>query len=124
MFNLLIYVSRAVYNKLITTALNYTPVVLAHHCPYKSLADGKLYVLQSVNISFWHLRAACRSKGPVQTPKWKTLQKLIMSYFHNVMHLLTQLTDQDMLVMALTETSKLVPYVTGNRKSIKVYLKV
>ena len=47
-----------------------------------------------------------------------------MSYFHNVMHLLTQLTDNEMLVLALTETAKLVPYVTGSRKSVKVYLKV
>lgn len=49
---------------------------------------------------------------------------MILSYFVNVMHLLTQLTDTELLVMALTETAKLVPYVTSSRKSIKVYLKV
>ncbi|GJE99145.1 Noc2 domain-containing protein [Phanerochaete sordida] len=94
----------AVYNKLITTAFKYTPVILAHHCPYKTLPEG-------------------RFKGPTQNHKWKTLQKLILSYFHNVMHLLSQLTDDDILVMALEETAKLVPYVTSSRKAVKVYLK-
>ncbi|KIP01520.1 hypothetical protein PHLGIDRAFT_96910 [Phlebiopsis gigantea 11061_1 CR5-6] len=96
--------SSTVYNKVVTTSLKYTPVVLDHHCPCKILADG-------------------RFKGPTQTPKWKTLQKLILSYFHNVMHLLTQLTDTELLVMALEETAKLVPYVTSSRKAVKVYLK-
>jgi nucleolar complex protein 2 len=34
----------SVYNKLVTTALRYTPIVLAHHAPYKTLDNGKLYV--------------------------------------------------------------------------------
>lgn len=35
---------RSVFNKLIVTALKYTPVVLAQHVPYKEVA-GKLFVL-------------------------------------------------------------------------------
>jgi len=31
-----------VYNKLITTTLKYTPIVLLHHVPYKELANGRL----------------------------------------------------------------------------------
>ncbi|OCH88941.1 Noc2-domain-containing protein [Obba rivulosa] len=96
--------SASVYNKLITTALKYTPVILEHHCPYKKLANGKF-------------------KAPTQTTKWKTLQKLIQSYFHNVMHLLTQLTDNEMLKLALTESAKIVPYITSSRKAVKVHLK-
>ena len=34
--------SSSVYNKLVTTALRYTPVVLEHHCPSRSLPNGKL----------------------------------------------------------------------------------
>jgi nucleolar complex protein 2 len=30
-----------VYNKLVTTAFKFTPVVLAHHIPYKTLPNGK-----------------------------------------------------------------------------------
>ena len=38
-----------VYNKLITTTLRYTPVVLEHHIPYKRLPNGKLYVTLSLS---------------------------------------------------------------------------
>jgi len=33
-----------VYNKLVITTLRYTPVVLEHHAPYKTLGNGKLCV--------------------------------------------------------------------------------
>ncbi|KAI0632864.1 Noc2-domain-containing protein [Trametes polyzona] len=96
--------SSTVYNKLVTTALRYTPVVLQHHCPYRTLQNGKF-------------------KAPTQNNKWKTLQKLILSYFHNVLHLMGQISDNDMLRLAFTETAKLVPYVTSSRKTVKAYLK-
>ncbi|RPD77091.1 Noc2-domain-containing protein [Lentinus tigrinus ALCF2SS1-7] len=96
--------SSSVYSKLVTTALRYTPVVLEHHCPSRSLPNGKF-------------------KPPTQTNKWKTLQKLILSYFHNVLHLMGQISDNEMLRLALSETAKLVPYITSNRKTVKLYLK-
>lgn len=49
---------------------------------------------------------------------------MILSFFHNASRLLTQLADSELLVLALTETAKLLPYVTSNRKSVKIYLKV
>lgn len=67
---------------------------------------------------------AAISKSPTQNNKWKTLQKLILSYFHNVLNLMGQISDNDMLRLAFAETAKLVPYVTSNRKTVKVYLKV
>ncbi|KAL1739666.1 Noc2p family-domain-containing protein, partial [Schizophyllum fasciatum] len=96
--------SASVYNKLVVTTLRYTPVVLNHHIPYKTLANGKY-------------------KPPTQTPKFKTLQKLILSYFLNAIHLMDQLTDNEMLQLALTETAKVVPYVISSRKAVKLYLK-
>ncbi|KAL0579392.1 Nucleolar Complex 2 protein [Marasmius crinis-equi] len=96
--------SSSVYNKLITTALRYTPVVLEHHVPYKVLSNGKF-------------------KPPTQTQKFKTLQKLILSYFHNMIHLLEQLTDGDMTELALSESAKIIPYVISSRKTVKLYLK-
>ncbi|TFY62316.1 hypothetical protein EVJ58_g3941 [Rhodofomes roseus] len=96
--------SPSVYNKLVVTTLKYTPIVLDHHCPCKTLVNGKM-------------------KGPTQTPKWKTLQKLILSYFYNAVHLVSQLSDTEMLRMAVTESSKLLPYVMSSRKAVKVYLK-
>ncbi|KAH9033113.1 Noc2-domain-containing protein [Lactarius pseudohatsudake] len=96
--------SPAVYDKLVRTALRYTPVVLEHHVPYKLLPNG-------------------RYKAPTQTRKLKTLQKLIISFFHNVIHIVSQLSDPELLKTAVTESTKMVPYVTSSRKTIKQYLK-
>ena len=51
------------------------------------------------------------------------MQKLILSYFHNVLHFMGQVSDNDMLRLALSETAKLVPYITSSRKTVKLYLK-
>ncbi|KAF9054271.1 Noc2p family-domain-containing protein [Panaeolus papilionaceus] len=96
--------SSAVYNKVVVTSLRYTPVVLEHHIPYKTLASGKF-------------------KPPTQTPKFKTLQKLVLSFFHNIIHLLDQLTEEETVRLALTESAKLVPYIISSRKTVKTYLK-
>ncbi|KAH7871227.1 Noc2-domain-containing protein [Lentinula edodes] len=94
----------SVYNKLITTTLRYTSVVLEHHIPYKNLPNGKF-------------------KPPTQTAKFKTLQKMILSYFHNVIYVLSQLTDNELLQLAVTESAKIIPYIVSNRKAVKLYLK-
>lgn len=96
--------SSSVYNKLVTTALMYTPVVLEHHIPYKTLANGKF-------------------KQPTQTQKFKTLQKLVLSYLNNIIHILLQLTDNEMLRLALSGSAKLIPYIMSSRKAVKQYLK-
>ncbi|KAF8890669.1 Noc2-domain-containing protein [Infundibulicybe gibba] len=96
--------SSSVYNKLVTTSLRYTPIILMHHVPYKTLSNGKF-------------------KPPTQTPKFKTLQKLILSYFHNIIHMFSQLTDKEMLQLAVAESAKVLPYVVSSRKSVKLYLK-
>jgi len=64
------------------------------------------------------------SKSPPQTPKFHTLQKLIKAFFHNIILLLDQLTDSEMLQLAVAESAKLVPWVLAGRRGIKVYLKV
>jgi nucleolar complex protein 2 len=66
----------------------------------------------------------CQSKAPTQTQKLKTLQKLITSFFHNVIHIMSQLSDPELLKMAVTESTKILPYVISSRKTIKLYLKV
>lgn len=96
--------SPAVYDKLVRTALRYTPVVLEHHVPYKSLPNG-------------------RYKAPTQTQKLKTLQKLVISFFHNIIHIVSQLSDPELLKTAVTESTKMIPYVISSRRTIKQYLK-
>ena len=110
------------YNKLVTTVLRYTPVVLGHHVPYKTLSNGKMYVIFLLLYKLFSQFFV--SKPPAQTQKFKTLQKLVLSHFHNVVHMFSQLTDEDMLRLALSESAKLLPYVLNSRRVIKTYLKV
>ncbi|KAL4071645.1 Noc2p family-domain-containing protein [Scleroderma yunnanense] len=93
-----------IYRKLVRTTLRFTPIVLEHHVPYKTLPNGKF-------------------KSPVQSPKQKATQKLILSYFNNVVHLIPQLTDSEMIQLSLTESAKILPYIITSRKAVKSYLK-
>lgn len=117
-----------VYNKLVTTTFKYTPIVLEHHIPYKTLPNGKLYVFFLLHsllyLSTTDFILLVYSKPPTQTPKQKTLQKLLLSYFHNIIHIFSQLTENDMIQLALEESAKIVPYVIGSRKAVRAYLKV
>lgn len=96
--------SSTMYRKLITTTLRFTPIVLEHHLPYKILPNGKF-------------------KSPTQSPKQRTIQKLVLSYFNNIIHLIPQLTDNEMIQLSLTEGAKILPYTITSRKSVKAYLK-
>ncbi|KAH9976631.1 Noc2-domain-containing protein [Lactifluus volemus] len=106
--------SPTVYDKLVRTALRYTPVVLDHHVPTK---------LCQTDVFIHHLLTRRRSKAPTQTQKLKTLQKLIVSFFHNIIHITSQLSDPELLKLAITESAKVLPYVTSSRKTVKRYLK-
>lgn len=64
------------------------------------------------------------SKPPTQSPKQRATQKLILSYFNNVTHLIPQLIDNEMIRIALVESSKVLPYIITSRKAVKTYLKV
>ncbi|KAF8591770.1 Noc2-domain-containing protein [Ramaria rubella] len=108
--------SPTVFRKLVTTALRYTPVILDHHVPYKILSNGKF-------------------KQPATSKKFTGLTKLLLSHFHNVVHVISSLPqhssmegdddgkDVEMTVLALTESAKLLPYIIGSRKAVKIYLK-
>ena len=113
----------SVHQRVITSALRYTPVVLDHHVPCNVLPTGKLWVRFVTSRPHVH-GLVLPSKPPAQTPKFKTLQKLILSFFHNVMHLLSQLTDSGMIVLSVAESVKLVPYIASSRKTLKLYTKV
>ncbi|KEP52849.1 Noc2p [Rhizoctonia solani 123E] len=136
--------SAAVFNKLVTTTLKYTPIIAAHHAPYKTLPGDKF-------------------KPPTTNA---TLSKLLLSHLYNAIHLIEQLPsrptqtddtedgdDDDtpkskskkskkddkkakkmkkeeeegsktaLVELALSETGKLVPWVVGSRKAVKMWLK-
>ncbi|KAG8989995.1 Nucleolar Complex 2 protein [Tulasnella sp. JGI-2019a] len=95
----------ATFNKVVITALKFTPIALKHHLPYKELPDG-------------------RFKTPATNAKQAALVKLVASFFSSIVRLSSQLTDSDMNVLIINESTKLLPYVTTNRRSIKAYLKM
>lgn len=98
--------------------------MLEHHVPYKTMANGKLFVSCCFTFFTYPDARVSISKAPTQTTKLRALQKLILSFFNNTTHLLTQLTDDDTVSMAVSESAKIIPYVTSSRKTIKLYLKV
>ncbi|CAE6398882.1 unnamed protein product [Rhizoctonia solani] len=134
--------SAAVFNKLVTTTLKYTPIIAAHHAPHKTLPGDKF-------------------KPPTTNA---TLSKLLLSHLYNAIHLIEQLpsnpTDDNdeedddddtsksknskkadkktkkskkekpdmesktaLVELALSETGKLIPWVVGSRKAVKMWLK-
>ncbi|WWC87628.1 uncharacterized protein L201_002518 [Kwoniella dendrophila CBS 6074] len=112
--------SAQVFNKLVVTALKYTPVVVAHHFPYKTLANGRIKLQQP------------------KTPN-QSLNRLILSHFSTLLHLIKSLPstpsslssgsnqDEDagsLLLVAVNESTKLLPWIMGARKHLRAYLKV
>ncbi|KAG8879387.1 Nucleolar Complex 2 protein [Tulasnella sp. 331] len=93
------------FNKVVITALKFTPIALKHHLPYRELPDG-------------------RYKAPTSNPKQAALVKLVASFFSSIVRFSSQITDSDMNVLVINESAKLLPYVTTNRRSLKAYLKM
>ncbi|PVF96820.1 Noc2-domain-containing protein [Serendipita vermifera] len=93
-----------VFDKVVTTALKYTPVVLEHHIPFRSLPNGKY-------------------KPPIQSTKQQSLTRLVSTFFTSTMYLLGQLSNPQLVIVCLSESAKLVPYIIGNRKIVRNYLK-
>lgn len=94
-------------------------------CPPRSLQNPRQRetVCETCNDFFPCADYRC-SKPPTQTTKQQALQKLILSYFNNVVHLIPQLIDKDTLQLTFSESAKILPYVTSSRKAVKAYLKV
>ncbi|GAA5942934.1 mRNA-binding ribosome synthesis protein NOC2 [Sporobolomyces koalae] len=97
--------SPAVFNKLIVTTLKYTPMVFSAQIPYKEVA-GKY-------------KLASNSKA------YATAQRLIKSYFVSLQALLaTTSSDSGIPSLAVTESGKLVPWIVGNRKVARAWVKM
>lgn len=97
--------SPSVFNKLVLTSLKYTPVLLTWHIPYKQLADGK-------------------TKISTNNKTWKSLRKVLVSYFSSVRRLLKGLTEESMLSVVVSESEKVLPWLWEDKRGIRDYLKV
>lgn len=100
------------------TALKFTPVVISHHFPYKTLPSGKV-----------------KLQPPKKTNQ--TLNRLILSHFSTLLHLIKSLPTtpssvaskkdegaSGLLLTAVGESTKLIPWVLSARKHLRAYLKV
>ncbi|KAL1410283.1 Nucleolar Complex 2 protein [Vanrija albida] len=114
--------SAAVFNKLVLTALKFTPVVLGHHMPFKVLPTGRIKLLQD------------KKKASAAN-----LDRLVLSHFSTLLHLIKSLPSTPsalagassdeaeaggLLAMAVAESAKLLPWVLNARKHLRAYLKV
>ncbi|KAJ7875397.1 Noc2-domain-containing protein [Mycena olivaceomarginata] len=77
---------------------------LLHHAPYKSLPNGKF-------------------KPPHADAEAQGASKNDPFIFPECGPILSQLTDNEMLQVAVTESAKIIPYIVSSRKVVKVYLK-
>ncbi|SPO25069.1 related to excision repair protein RAD4 [Ustilago trichophora] len=94
-----------VFNKLVLTALKYTPVVLQHHVPITE--DKRGYV-----------------KIPSNNKKWNLIKKPIQSYFSNLFQLTETLTEPRMLEIVVRESTRMVPYALCIPKTTREFIKV
>src|SRR5271156_6410276 len=80
-------------------AFQQTPEVLQHHVPVH-IKSGKILV-------------------PSQNQKLTQIVPLLKSLFHSTLVLLPNLSSPPTTLLVLSQTEKLVPYITGFRKLIK-----
>lgn len=94
-----------VFNKLVLTALKYTPVVLQHHVPLAENKQGHV-------------------KIPSNNKKWNLIKKPIQSYFSNLFLLTETLTEPRMLEIVVRESTRMVPYALCIPKTTREFIKV
>ncbi|KAJ1020029.1 hypothetical protein NDA16_002025 [Ustilago loliicola] len=94
-----------VFNKLVLTALKYTPVVLQHHVPISEDKRGNI-------------------KIPSNNKKWNLIKKPIQSYFSNLFQLTETLTEPRMLEIVVRESTRMVPYALCIPKTTREFVKV
>jgi nucleolar complex protein 2 len=124
--------SPQVFNKLVVTALKFTPVVVTHHFPYKTLPSGKLFVLRVRAVDLANLNSKLQQP---KTPN-PSLNRLILSHFSTLLHFIKSLPSAPssvsstsdeaggLLLTAVNESTKMLPWIMGARKHLRAYLKV
>ncbi|PLW14291.1 hypothetical protein PCANC_00047 [Puccinia coronata f. sp. avenae] len=104
--------SSSVFNALITTTLRYLPVFLNQTLPAKELSSGKFKIANNSKM-------------------YASMQRMLKSYFTSLTELVAQVPSQEkgdsgrdsMLHTAVSESAKLTPWIIGNRKILKTWIK-
>ncbi|POY74728.1 hypothetical protein BMF94_2204 [Rhodotorula taiwanensis] len=93
------------FRKVILTTLKYTPLVLGSFVPYKEV-NGKF-------------------KLSTNSKQYAIAQRLLKSYFVSLHALLASVSSQsDIPSYAVTESANLVPWIVGNRKIARGWVKM
>src|SRR5579862_3877349 len=87
------------FDRLLLLAFQQTPEVLQHHVPVVE-KGGKIQL-------------------PSNNPKLSQIVPLLKSLFHSTLILLPNLSSPPTTLLVLSQTEKLIPYITGFRKLIK-----
>ena len=69
-------------------------------------------------------KCAHGNKSPAAATRWQYHQGMVKLYLSNLIHLMTGLTDSDMLYVAVREAEKCSAYWTCYEKYAKDYMKV
>ncbi|KAA1104069.1 Nucleolar Complex 2 protein [Puccinia graminis f. sp. tritici] len=104
--------SSSVFNALITTTLRYLPVFLNQSLPARELPSGKFKIANNSKM-------------------YASMQRMLKSYFTSLTELVAQVPSQEkgdsgkdsMLHTAVSESAKLTPWIIGNRKIMKTWIK-
>ena len=89
------------FDRLLLIAFQQTPEVLQHHVPIiTNEKTGKLQV-------------------PTHNKKLSQIVPLLKSLFHSTLVLLPNLSSPPTTLLVLSQTEKLIPYITGFRKLVK-----
>ncbi|WAR59536.1 hypothetical protein PtB15_11B176 [Puccinia triticina] len=104
--------SSSVFNALITTTLRYLPVFLNQSLPARELPSGKFKIANNSKM-------------------YASMQRILKSYFTSLTELVAQVPSQQkgdsgqdsMLRTAVSESAKLTPWIIGNRKIMKTWIK-
>ncbi|KAI8367548.1 Noc2p family-domain-containing protein [Radiomyces spectabilis] len=90
-----------VFSRVITATLRLAPVVFEHN-----------------------LKGKKENTVPMQSSRWIYIKSTVKSYLNNVLHLLKNLTDSNMLCLAIREAEKCTQYWACFPRSAKEYIKV
>ncbi|KAM0441132.1 hypothetical protein ACHAPT_000437 [Fusarium lateritium] len=93
-----------VFNDILVLALKEIPTVMNHHLPVKETASGRVHV-------------------QTESRKFHTLSLLLKTYTSSIMHLLSTLSDDGTLKLALSSITPILPYLLSFKKLVKALAK-
>ncbi|KAL2653090.1 hypothetical protein R1flu_021218 [Riccia fluitans] len=86
--------------------------------------DGILRSILSSNASGENPNDDNMPNDPRKSPRWKKVEPLVKSYLGNVLHILNQMTDNEMISFTLRRLKSSVPFLTAFPRHAVKFLKV